>query len=228
MCLGIFLCRFKSMNNAEEHKSFEFFIKRGMWDSRPRKLILSKDCMTFDDKSGEGDTLACFKKEEIKDCRYGVVWLHGLYFVIGRDYQIYIRNTEDQVIKINFSTFYGIKKNEYHDKCLEIINALWDLYFGSIAEKLIIDFYEGKIIHVCDVDISETGVTIQSKGLFKTVKKEITWDKLQTRAYVTYFAIYSSENPTDINKSYKYMDDWNVIVLNGVLRTIIREKKAAT
>ena len=220
---GDFLCRFKSMNIKEEHKLFEFIIKRGIWDSRPRKLIISDDCITFDDKSGEGDTLACFKKQDIKDCRYGVVWFHGLKFTIGREYQIYIRNREDQVIKINFSTFYGIKKQEYHKKSLAIINKLWDLYFSDVARKLISDFYEGKTINVCDVDISKSGVTIQSNGLFKTIKNGITWDKLQTRSYVTYFAIYSSENPADINKSYKYLDDWNTMVLYSVLRTIVRE-----
>jgi hypothetical protein len=213
----------KSMSNIE-NIPVDFIIKRGLWDSRPRKLIFLKDLITFDDKSSDGDTLASIKKEDIKDFRYGIIWLNGFRFIIGREYQIYIRSHTNQIIKLNFSTFYGINKKNLHEKYRGIVDTLWDLYFSDVVRKLLLDFYSGKTINVCDVLISSDSVIIQSKGLFKTVKHDISWNQLQTRAYATYFAIYSSENPADINKSYKYLDDWNTAVLYSVIRTIVRER----
>jgi hypothetical protein len=62
-------------------------------------------------------------------------------------------------------------------------------------------------------------------GIIKEEPKTIPWEEVRTRDYRNYFAIYSIENPTNINRGYNYKDDWNTGVLYSVVRTILNTKK---
>jgi hypothetical protein len=45
-------------------------------------------------------------KENITDFRYGIKWIRGFEFIIGRQYQIFIKDTNDKTIRFIFRTYY--------------------------------------------------------------------------------------------------------------------------
>ena len=52
----------------------------------------------------------------------------------------------------------------------------------------------------------------------------IEWNNVRIKSYISYFAIYSSVNPSEINRGYSYLNDWNTYVLFKVLRNILDAK----
>lgn len=199
-----------------------YVIKRGLWDSKPRKLIFNCNYFEFEDKIVGEDKPTRINKTDIKEFRYGIVWIRGLEFYIGRQYQIHIKTTDNKVLTIDFLTYYGINKKELNKKFYNIVNDLFDFYFEDIVNDYLDRFFNNQTIEICGVEINQTFVKLKFKKLIKTYTKEISWDNLKTRAYQTYYAIYSSENAADINKSYKFLDDYNTYVLQCVLETIIK------
>jgi len=53
----------------------------------------------------------------------------------------------------------------------------------------------------------------------------IKWDKVRTKSYATYLAIYSADDPGGINGASNYLEDWNTSVLYSALRGILQVKK---
>lgn len=200
-------------------------IKRGFLDSRKRQLIISPDFIQFEDKDLHNAPFTRFEKDEISAYRFGINWIKGFEFTIGREYQIFIRNTDNKTLKINFKSFYGIKKNELYKQYSEIIKAIWEFYFGDITNTLLNEFRNGQNIEVGKVLISLEGVTITASGLFKEQRKLIPWEKVGTKDYQTYFNIHSIEDTVNINRIYSYLSDWNTGVLYSVIRTILRDKQ---
>ena len=63
-------------------------IKRGFLDNRERKLIINPEFIKFENKNSISDAYTQFNKDSIIEYRYGINWIEGLYFTIGREYQI--------------------------------------------------------------------------------------------------------------------------------------------
>lgn len=211
-----------TVDDSSETQEISLTIKRGLWDSLPRQLIISKGYLQFEDKSLRSDGFTRFDKSEIQGYRFGIHWIKGYQFIIGREYQIYIRDHNNEVIKIYFKTFYGYKKKELNQKYNHIINGLWKFYFNDIVLDHLQKFYNGQIINICNVKISQDHVIIQTNGVIKVSEQMIAWDKVGTKDYVTYYAIFSTDNPSDINQCYYYLKDWNVGILYSIMETILK------
>ncbi len=199
----------------------QFLIKWGLLDNKERKLILNPDYIRFDDTY----SYTQFDKESIVEYRYGIKWIDGIYFTIGREYQIFIRNKENHILKINFKSFYGINKKEYHNKYAEIVDTLWQLYFSDISRFYLDKFHNEEDFTINNVIFTKNNLTINVNGIIKEEAKTIPWEKVGTRDYQTYFAIYSIDNPLDINRGYNYHADWNTGLLYSVVRTILNSKQ---
>lgn len=206
-------------------EQLSLIIKRGFWDNYPRKLILSPDYIQFEDKDTINTAFTRFNKVEIADYRYGIKWIRGIEFYIGREYRLFIRSHDNRIIKISFRTFYRYKKKAHHNKFEFIIQTIYRLYFKDMTSEFIRQFLSGKEIKISDVHISQEGVTIQIFRIAKKTMEFIPWDKVRTKNYTTYYAIYSIENPEDLNRGYSYLDDWNVTVLYSVMEFILHRHK---
>lgn len=209
------------MNNLE----FKTIIKRSLLDNCKRELIINSDYIQFEDKDLVTDYFTKFYNSEIKDYRYGVKWIRGAKFIIGRDYQIFIRNQENKIIKINFKSFYGINKNLHFKNYSGILNSLWNFHFNKIASDFIEKFQNQEQFSIGNVHFSDENVIIETNSILKKKQNIILWKDVQTKDYRTYFAIYSQENPANINQCYNYKDDWNTAILYTVIRTILKNKE---
>ncbi|MDQ1167148.1 MULTISPECIES: hypothetical protein [unclassified Flavobacterium] len=198
-------------------------IQRSFLDNYKRDLHLHPDFISFENKDLVGSGITSFKTDEIKEFRYGVT-LYQYDIVFGRDFQIFIKNFNDEVLKINFKSYFGIKKSEYTKIYAEIINTVWDLYFKQKVILFIKAFEVGESFTIGDVDINSDGVLITISKLLKQEKKLINWKDIGIRKYTTYVSIYSRENPLDFNRGYSYKEDWNTFVLYEVIRNILENK----
>jgi hypothetical protein len=195
--------------------------KRGFLD-RPRKLTMTPAYLEFEDKDFIEDLFTRFDKCTIKDYRYGVRWIRGFEFIVGREYLIYIRSETNEIIKLSFKSFYGIKKELFNNLYDNILKHLWELYFGEIAQSLINRFCNGEEIEVCNVKMSQLNVEIKVYGLLKEQSASIPWEKVATKEYYTSLVIFSLEDPK-INRGYKYLDDWNTGLLYCVIKTLLNK-----
>lgn len=206
-----------------EAKELKVKIRRSFFDNHKRPLHLHPEFIKFEDKDLVNNSTTIFKSSEIKDFRYGIRW-YKYYFVFGREYQFYIRNFNDEILKIRFVTYFGRKKKELNTLYKSILDSLWDLYFSNQVDEFLKDFEKGESIQIGEVNINPEGVIITVSGIVKQQKKLIPWYDVRTHSYITYFSIYSFDNPRETHRGYLYKEDWNTYVLYSVVRTILRNK----
>ena len=199
-------------------------IKRSFLDNYERPLHLHPEFIQFEDKDLVNNSLTSFKVSEIKDFRCGISW-YKYYFVFGREYQFYIRNYKNEILKINFKTYLGFKKKEYHELYVSIIDSLWNLYFTQQVNDFLKEFEAGESFCIGDVVVNPEGIIISVSKLVKQEKVQISWEDLRFRSYNSYFSLYSKKNPRDVNRGYSYKEDWNTFVLINVIKSILSYKK---
>lgn len=202
---------------------FKTNYKRSILDSHPRELYLHPDFIQFTNKDLATAKVSTFKLADIKDFRYGIRW-YRYYFVFGREYQIYIRNIENEVIKINFSTYFGRKKKEYHQLYSDIINTLWVLYFKEQTNQYLKEFKSNESFQIGETNINPEGIIIKVSKLTKLERQLIKWEDIGIKKYWNYFSIYSIKNPREIHRGYLYKEDWNTFVLQTIVETILKDK----
>lgn len=198
----------------------EYIIRRGILDNAPRKLILNANYIQFQNKDSVDNPFTKFKASEIAEFRFGMKWI-SLDVIFGREYFIYIRNTEKKIIKINFSSYFGYKKTEYQNLYREIIFNLEKIYFGKIVDEYLKKYQNGENFLIGDVYFSKEYIKIKNTGIFKEQEKNISWKNLRIKEYHSNLTIYSAENPKLINRGYSYLEDWNSLVLHSFIKSVL-------
>jgi len=155
--------------------------------------------------------------EDIVSFRYGVNWITGYQFTIGRQYVIELLDTKKQVTSIKLTSYYQVKRKRYYQLYADIINRLWANYF---AEKLndYYDLYKKKAeFKVSDVNFHPFGISWYDGGIF--------CNDIALRNYFTYFMINKTD---DLNKPKRcsFKNDWDALLLQVLLKKIIEEQDA--
>ena len=207
-----------------EIRNLEFTIRRGILDNAPRKLILNSEFIKFESNDLVTNLYTVFENNEIAEFRFGMKWI-SFEVTFGREYFIFIRNTEKKVIKINFKTYFGNKKIEYQNLYREIVVNLENLYFGEIVDDYLKKYEEKESFQIGEVQFSEDNIQICVSGILKETKINISWENLRIKEYHSYFSIYSVQNPENINRGFSYLEDWNSLVLCSFLKSILNFKK---
>jgi hypothetical protein len=178
---------------------------------------LDPEYLEFDDNDLVTAPPARFLKEEIEGLRFGVEWVRGYSFYIGRVYCIDIRSEKDQVIKIRLRSAYGIRKRELGDKYLKIVNTLFRYYFDDLSTHYLTLFENNLCFEILGVNFSTEGIFFDEKtGL-------VPWDSLGTRSHHSYYTLFSETNPSQY-KAFDYIHHWNAAVLKSVTEQILRHK----
>ena len=106
----------------------------------------------FDDKDLMSSQPTRLLKNDIAEWKYGIKWINGYQFTIGRIYCIDIRDSNNEVIKTRLKSIYGIRKKELSEKYSKIVNVLYDNFFYDISGSYLDKFAAEKdlISRVCD------------------------------------------------------------------------------
>jgi hypothetical protein len=190
---------------------------KSSWLDRVRQLTINSDYIEFDDKDGIADPPTKFLTEEIESFRFGVKWINGYQFVIGRIYCVDIRSKNSDIIKIRLKSIYGINKKKLGEKYASILNALYDNYFDKLSMSYLNLFNNHRSFEILNVRFDQNGITLIDK------KAAISWDDVGTRSYSTYYSIFAKANP-DVYQIFEFLSEWNTGILYSVSRQILKDK----
>jgi len=212
------------MSPREEVPGINVYIQRGPIDRKKRLLLITPDFIQFDDKNGPALSVR-FKKNEIREYRFGINWIKGFEFTIGREYVVFIRSSFDRTIKISFKTFYGVRKKEYHKLSNDILTFLWLFFFDDITTKHYQAFQSGVDVVIGRATLTREAVTIKERGLLKDKETIIRWEDLEIKEYYTYLAIFSTVDTLNAYATFSYLTEWNTGVLFSLINTILKNRK---
>jgi len=199
-----------------------WLIKQSYFDRKPKNLSFTPQSILFGSQKLSVPTITDLSKEEPLEYRFGITWIRGFEFIVGRKYQLLIKNSNGEMIKISFGSYYGINKVHLYNQYGEILNQLWESYFDGLVDHYLALFSQKTPFILANVTFEESGIKIKSANFIKEEEKSLLWSDVGTKNYRTYFAIFSKQNPSNINKGYSYLDDWNTGVLYSVIETILK------
>jgi hypothetical protein len=197
-------------------QSLQINVKSSFLD-RERQLTITDEYIEFDDKDSIAAKPTRFAVADIVAFRYGIKWIKGYQFIIGRIYCVDIKSTSNQVIRIRLKSLYGINRKKLTEKYVVIVNALYNNIFENIAKKYLNQFANS-------IEFEILGVNFKSSGAyFNDKRKLIEWKDMGTKNYSTYYALFSKSDPT-FHKTFEYLIDWNTGILYSVSRQILKDK----
>jgi hypothetical protein len=196
----------------------EYLITSGFLD-RQRKLILTEDYLEWENGNLKGQEFTRLDKSDIVDFKHGTEGIVWYKFTVGRQFSITIKDNNNKEVKILFQSYFGLGKDA-HQIYAEIIDDVWRLYHSSIVETFLQTFYDQGEIEIQGVTLKNEGIKLRDKmGL-------IPWDKVSTKDYYTYFAIYNTDNP-DIHSRVSY-NEYGTETLWSAIKSILKEKTKNT
>jgi hypothetical protein len=155
--------------------------------------------------------------ENIISFRYGVKFMQGYAFTIGRCYIIETKDAQNKISRIKLYSFYGIKRNSYYNIWSSLISKLWENYFVNIYNYYIELYTIKQIFEIA-------GVTFHEDGISWRKKHKLLWREIALNNYATYFMIRHVDDPKN-HKSCSFRNDWNALLLQSLLKGIIQQQK---
>lgn len=188
-------------------KEFEFSIQSTIFDRR-RQLKINPAFISIDGRDTT-DPPVIFPVADIEAFRYGIQWIKGTHFVIGRTYLLEIRSTGKRTIKIRLRSVYGIRSKLLGEKYIRILNALIETYFNDMAAHYTGLLDQGMSYELSGIPVSPEGILLNSK------KGLVFWSRLQMNRYIFYFTLSDKNEPENYRMLY-YEHDWNAAILLAV------------
>ena len=197
-------------------QSLQYTIK-SFFLAKPKLLVIEPGFVTFGTAVLTNGQVQKLMKANIAAIRFGVRGIRGYSFNFGRLYSIDIKSKEDDIVKIRFRSFYGVRKQLLDTMYLKIIKALQDNFIHEISRGYIKKFAVKENFTILGITFTQEGLILDKKWAL------IPWLDVSTKNYSTYYAVFSMTEP-DKYKAFKYANDWDTTVLYGVSRAILRDK----
>jgi hypothetical protein len=194
--------------------NLETVIKSSLID-RPRRLEINSEFIEFENSDLKEKLSTRIPRGGVTGFRYGLKWIRGYSFYIGRIYCIDIRGKE-QLFKIRLYSIYGIRRKQLSKKFSLILNAFFDTHHEDIVREYLHYYSLEGAVSICGAVFSNEGVSLGEKSFIK-------WDDLGMRSYSTYHALFSKSDPT-IYKAFSYLLDWNSAAVYSIAKTLLAEK----
>lgn len=189
----------------------EIKIKPNLLD-RDRKLVINKDIVTYEDSDWKDIPNTTFNKDEIEGLRFGIEPIQGYVFTIGRRYCVDIKGFDDRLMKIRFTSLYGIRGKQLYEKYVGILNALFNTHQEDIINRHIESFNSTSLVKILGTTFKANTVTLNGN--------DIPYDDLGFQEYKTYYALFSKSNPK-VYKAYSYLKDWNSAVVYSISKQLL-------
>lgn len=110
---------------------------------------------------------------------------------------------------------------------MKLLNALYSFYFSDIIDGFLRKFNQEEEFSLANTKISDQYLQIKVARLTKEEDVQVPWERVGTRDYHTYFAIYDTSNAAKINRTYSYLSDWNTAVVCAVVRSVAHYRQQA-
>ncbi len=177
-----------------------------------KKLIISHDEIVYTRRSFRGTKQSVMPLKELVGFKYGVEWIHGFKFVIGRTYVFWFKSA-DKTIRVSLTSLYRMNFKDRWEKYEAIFKKVWNIIAGRMVEYFLDKIKKGEPVTLNEVEIKSSGVSYMRSGKSHSV----ALTDVGIRVYETYFVIHDKKDPTDSYISFSYKDDWNSLVLQETL-----------
>ncbi|WGQ10825.1 hypothetical protein QG516_04045 [Pedobacter gandavensis] len=189
----------------------EIEIKPNLLD-RDRKLVISPDIVSYEDSNWKDIPNTTFNKDEIEGLRFGVEPIQGYVFTIGRRYCVDMKGFDGRLMKIRFTSLYGIRAKQLHEKHLSILSALFNTHQEDIINRYVESFNRNSFVEILGTTFKTDSVTLNGNN--------ILYDNLGFKEYKGYYTLFSKSNPK-IYKAYSYLKDWNSAVVYSMSKHLL-------
>ena len=162
------------------------------------------------------DPVLTIDADKIVAFRYGINWIRGYKFNIGRQYIVEILDEHGQIFPIKLRSMYGKRRNIYYSKWSDIVDALWHFYFRQLFEMRFELYRCKERFDFAGVEFHPFGIKIDGYNLF--------WNEIALSNYKTYFVVHHREDLKK-RKSFNFKNDWNAFVLQVLLKEIKKEQE---
>jgi hypothetical protein len=163
------------------------------------------------------DPPVVIRGEDISAFRFGVVFMTGYVFTLGRQYVIEIKDFQNNVFKIKLKSYYKIKRETYFKLWNELLAKLWENYFSNMLN------YHTDLYNIHQI-FELAGVKFLTDGISWKKGQKLVWKDIALSNYKTYFMIHHVENLKE-HKSCNFASDWNAFILQSLLKKIIEGYK---
>jgi hypothetical protein len=167
----------------------------------------------------KGKEFARLNKSDIVDFKHGMDWIFWYKFAVGRQFSITFKDIENKELKIQFNSRFGLHK-ENNQKYSDIVNDVWKFYHSNLVGVHLEKFYEEGELEIQGIKLKEEGIELPK------CKALVSWDKVATKEYFRYFAIFNKDN-SDIHSRVSY-NEYGTETLWSVIRTILKERDMNT
>lgn len=186
---------------------------------RPHSLVVDSEFLQFGMLNSDSEVLFMFSRQDIAAFRYGVKWIKGFEFTIGRVYCVDVKSTSGEIISVRLKSLYSINKDAIWQKYSQILEALSKYYFDDICRNAISKIEDGEEWRHETIIITKSGVHLPKR------KMKLPWSDVGSKLYATYYAIYSKSKP-DIYESFEFLEDWNTSVIYSITEGILQSSGA--
>ncbi|WP_214226159.1 hypothetical protein [Pedobacter sp. B4-66] len=199
------------MGALDADNMLEIEIRPNLLD-RDRKLVISQDIVTYEDSNWKDIPNTTFNKDEIEGLRFGVEPIQGYVFTIGCRYCVDIKGFDGSLMKIRFTSLYGIRNKKLYEKYMSILNVLFSTHQEDIINRHIESFNRNSLVEILGTTFKTEGVTLNGNN--------ILYDDLGFKEYKGSYALFSKSNPK-IYKVYSYLKDWNSAVVYSISKQLL-------
>jgi hypothetical protein len=181
-----------------------------------RRLTFTNEGLTIE-KVRSFDPPVFIGAKDISAFRFGVNWITGYKFTFGRQYIVQILDSENRISSVKLNSYYQIRRKAYGEIWSKIINQLWKNFFIN-TYNYYHDLYSVKQeFTLADVKFHPFGISWYDGSLF--------WNEIALSNYRTYFMIHHKDDLKKI-KRCSFKNDWNALILQTLLKEIIKEHAA--
>jgi hypothetical protein len=177
---------------------------------------LTDDYLEWENGDLKGREFSRLSKTDIVDFKHGIDWLVWYKFTVGRQFSITFKDKKNKEFKILFKSRFGLN-SENNQKYADIVGDIWRLYHSNIVDNFLDRFYDQGEIEIQGIKLKNEGIELREKtGL-------IPWDKVVTKDYHGYFAIYNRDN-SEVHSRVSY-NEYGTETLWSAIKTILKEKE---
>ena len=198
------------MNQPQRIIEIKGLIREKAW----KRIVFSDEGLTIGKPLRIGrDTF--IPSESIASFRFGVREVRGYRFSFGRQYFIEIRDFNCRIYNIKLNSIYGLKNKEYYRIWADMLQEIWDFYFERQLH------YYTELYNIQQI-FELAGITFYPDGISWGKGNRLPWDKIAIKSYQNYFMIHNADDP----RQYKcciFSIDWNGVVVQSLLKDIVRE-----
>ena len=198
---------------AEDY-TLELDLKRSLLDPKKRHLSITKESIQYESK------VIYFR--DISDIRYGILQMVVNGIKASKIYEIRLRDTYKNQMRITFATTLNIKNKSVLEIYNTIIDSLWYAYTGKQIDKYFNDLMKGKNVIINQCELTPHGINIRIWKFFSKKTFFIPWHECLKSYRNGFLQIYSSKKK-GIKAQMNLMNKWNNVVLSSLLEWLWKE-----